>query len=728
MRPSARPLLARILVTLIGAVALLLAPAPARAEYLGFEDVSAGDWAAEQGYLDYVTSEGLMTGLSDTSFGPREPLSRARVVTVLWRVAGQPDAPEGTPLFEDCDYSDDSFYGEAVSWARAQGVVTGYSETSFGPADSVTREQLATMLARYAERVAGLDASSDGSALSAMADSASVMLWDGMAWAVDVGILTGDMSAGSPRALPQAPAQRDQAAKMLTVFYRDVLGAGDPQGPEFDDGPTSVELAPGVVEADGTVAEVTRSGELYGVRMEGMTSGVEPGDVVLLPPCEEFPFGTALKVSSVEASVAASPMEWYDHLFIWGWIPDVNEVFSNVHVNEELSISDLVAASQSASLGGISFSASPNSLGVSASLDLGDGIGLSGSFTISDFYAHVRLDTRDGGGSTPLDTQVAADVDFRCTVSPSISLRVSALPDELSSFQVFTLPIPCAGVKGLGLNFNVYVVVDVTGEVGLTASVTYEAGLEKGFEGEPRLSASVTAGDVEQRLALTGKVGVQPTIALELFVPILDLGVEAGAGASVERVEHPGLVCGNGSAWVYSNAFARLLKGFLGDDLRLTLDIFDEETSPFRLPEFHVENGARVPECTWKDTSERDEALASNPTVVRSTPSSQDSEVVTLTGTVRMTMAFDPMTGGRSPVYYLELPGELTVEGTQYGPITDSKVIAPIFADGGTASGHVGQVVSVRTGLSVRATASMPEAGVSMLWCNDRCELVRVFD
>ena len=93
MRPGARPLLARILVTLIGAAALLLAPAPARAEYLGFEDVSAGDWAAEQGYLDYVTSEGLMTGLSDTSFGPREPLSRAQVVTVLWRVAGQPDAP-----------------------------------------------------------------------------------------------------------------------------------------------------------------------------------------------------------------------------------------------------------------------------------------------------------------------------------------------------------------------------------------------------------------------------------------------------------------------------------------------------------------------------------------------------------------------------------------------------------------------------------------------------------
>ena len=110
---------------------------------------------------------------------------------------------------------------------------------------------------------------------------------------------------------------------MISVFHRDVLGlgGGDPEGPEFDDGPTSVELAPGVIEVDGAVAEVTRSGELYGVRMEGMTSDVEPGDVVLLPPCEEFPFGTALKVSSVEAPAAASPMAWYDRLFIWGWIP-----------------------------------------------------------------------------------------------------------------------------------------------------------------------------------------------------------------------------------------------------------------------------------------------------------------------------------------------------------------------------------------------------------------------
>ena len=154
MRPSTKPLLAHALAVLIAVAALLVAPVTARAEYLGFEDVSAEDWAAEQGYIDYVTSEGLMTGLSDTSFGPQEPFSRAQVATVLWRVAGQPDAPEGTPLFEDCDYSDTSFYGAAVSWARARGIVTGYDNTSFGPADPVTREQLATMLARYAERVA----------------------------------------------------------------------------------------------------------------------------------------------------------------------------------------------------------------------------------------------------------------------------------------------------------------------------------------------------------------------------------------------------------------------------------------------------------------------------------------------------------------------------------------------------------------------------------------------
>ena len=227
------------LAALALAVALLATPFTARAYYAGFSDVAASDWYVTGGYLDYGLRAGLMTGYEDGRFGPRDSVARSQVVTVLWRVAGEPDAAEGTPRFPDCDYSESCFYAEAVSWALEAGVVTGYDDGRFGPADPVTREQLATMLARYAGNVEGIDISSNGVALSAMADSSSVTLWEGMAWAVDEGILTGDMSTGMPLAMPQGSALREQLAKMITVFHRDILEIlpGDEPGGEEGEQP-----------------------------------------------------------------------------------------------------------------------------------------------------------------------------------------------------------------------------------------------------------------------------------------------------------------------------------------------------------------------------------------------------------------------------------------------------------------------------------------------------------
>lgn len=107
--------------------------------------------------------------------------------------------------------------------------MTGYEDGTFGPGDDVTREQLATMIERHASGVEGIDTGSDGSALFAMADAASVSPFarDAMAWVVDEGILTGDLSADQPRALPQGSAQRDQMAKMVSVLHSEVLGRGE---------------------------------------------------------------------------------------------------------------------------------------------------------------------------------------------------------------------------------------------------------------------------------------------------------------------------------------------------------------------------------------------------------------------------------------------------------------------------------------------------------------------
>ena len=108
----------------------------------------------------------------------------------------------------------------------------------------------------------------------------------------------------------------------------------------------------------------------------------------------------------------------------------------------------------------------------------------------------------------------------------------------------------------------------------------------------------------------------------------------------------------------------------------------------------------------------RQSALAANPSVIRSVPDSQNSEVVTLTGTVRRTFADYYFMGSPYPIYYLELPAEVTVTGTQYGSISKDKLILP---DG--FESYVGKTVSVRTQVSIRPTASIPEAQFTMLWC-----------
>ena len=130
------------------------------------------------------------------------------------------------------------------------------------------------MLARYAGNVEGLDVSSDGVALSAMADSSSVTLWDGMAWAVDEGILTGDMSAGTPLAMPQGSALREQLAKMITVFHRDILETLPDDEPGGEEGGQPGE--PGEGEQPGEPGEGQEPGD--DEQLPGGDDGQNPGE------------------------------------------------------------------------------------------------------------------------------------------------------------------------------------------------------------------------------------------------------------------------------------------------------------------------------------------------------------------------------------------------------------------------------------------------------------------
>lgn len=176
-----------------------------RGHALPFPDALEGEWYSEA--VRWAWLGGFMTGYGDGSglFGTSSALTRAEAAVVLWRLAGEPEGASGLPA--DCDPS--GFYAEAASWALGAGVFSGYSGDAFGPADAITREQLATVLWRAAgspEAGGDLSSFSDAADVSDFADVA-------MRWAVSAGVLRGQ---GDGDALdPQGACTRAQLATML---------------------------------------------------------------------------------------------------------------------------------------------------------------------------------------------------------------------------------------------------------------------------------------------------------------------------------------------------------------------------------------------------------------------------------------------------------------------------------------------------------------------------------
>lgn len=177
-----------------------------------FTDVAANSWYAQA--VDYVTKSRLMSGTSTGVFSPDSVMTRAMLVTVLWRAEGQTSASSSTSF---TDVSSDSWYSSAVAWAVENGIVNGTSDTTFSPDKSVTRQEIAAILQRYAKyKSADITQKAD---LITYTDSASVASWasDAMAWAVNKGIITG---ATATTLAPSANATRAQVATMLMRYMQ----------------------------------------------------------------------------------------------------------------------------------------------------------------------------------------------------------------------------------------------------------------------------------------------------------------------------------------------------------------------------------------------------------------------------------------------------------------------------------------------------------------------------
>lgn len=153
-----------------------------------FSDVPADAWYAEA--VQYVYENGLMTGTSDTTFSPDLTTSRSMIATILWRMAGSPVV---NYAMDFADVPADQWYAEAVRWASSEGIVGGYGNGSFGTGDPITREQFAVMLCRFAQKQ-GYDVSvGENTNILSYTDVSAVSEYaiPAMQWAVGSGVITG---------------------------------------------------------------------------------------------------------------------------------------------------------------------------------------------------------------------------------------------------------------------------------------------------------------------------------------------------------------------------------------------------------------------------------------------------------------------------------------------------------------------------------------------------------
>ena len=180
-------------------------------EGLPFTDVTSGDWFYDA--VAYVYDKGMMEGTTDTTFAPAMNLTRSMIAQVLYNLEERPEAP-GAAGFPDVAAG--AWYADAVNWAAARGIVKGYDTGAFGPEDSVTREQLAAILYRYAQ-AKGYDTTQGGMAVREFSDSASISDWaqTAMSWAVNAQVLSGK---GNGVLDPQGTATRAEVAQMLMNF------------------------------------------------------------------------------------------------------------------------------------------------------------------------------------------------------------------------------------------------------------------------------------------------------------------------------------------------------------------------------------------------------------------------------------------------------------------------------------------------------------------------------
>ncbi|MBR6808223.1 MAG: S-layer homology domain-containing protein [Clostridia bacterium] len=184
-----------------------------------FNDVPRNAWYKI--YIDFSITINIFTGTSATTFSPDMSMNRAMLVTVLWRLEGSPTVNCKLPF---SDVNSSTWYTDAVKWAYSYGIVKGTSNTTFSPDMNITREQIATILYRYASETKSLNLNERNN-LYSFPDGYKTndFAWEALSWATAVEIINGANYGNGVVLDPQGVATRAQVAKILTVFYNNYM-------------------------------------------------------------------------------------------------------------------------------------------------------------------------------------------------------------------------------------------------------------------------------------------------------------------------------------------------------------------------------------------------------------------------------------------------------------------------------------------------------------------------
>ena len=184
-----------------------------------FTDVpKSGNWA--HAGIDFVLKRGLFAGTSKTKFSPNSPMTRAMLVTVLWRLDGKPSPRYGNSF---SDVKNGQWYTNAIRWASEKNIVSGVGGSKFNPNGNITREQMAAILFRYA-KFKGYDVSDRGN-LNGFPDVSKVSAYakEALSWANVNGLITGTTLNGTTVLNPRGNATRAQVASILMRYVQNIV-------------------------------------------------------------------------------------------------------------------------------------------------------------------------------------------------------------------------------------------------------------------------------------------------------------------------------------------------------------------------------------------------------------------------------------------------------------------------------------------------------------------------